>query len=177
MGRRTRRDGWRVQRRLVSLSCRRRTRSPTIGGEVERGVGLDAWQVVHGRLAGRRPSHGEMGCAGVAPRPRGSDARTIRVGGWGGLQHRRDRRSTQRDPTRADALHCRRAGVLAPSGVPLRCGGGSGAPAGAELRRPLQSRGGRSTPCGWSVRPRHRYPSRGQLTPSCRVQACLHTCL
>src|SRR5882724_2755596 len=56
------------------------------GGEVERGVGLEAWRVVCGRLEGRRLSHGELGSTGVAPRPRGSDARTLRVGGWGGLR-------------------------------------------------------------------------------------------
>jgi hypothetical protein len=41
---------------------------------------------MHGRLEGRRPSHRELGSTGVAPRPRGSDARTLRVGGWGGLR-------------------------------------------------------------------------------------------
>ena len=54
----------------------------------ERGVGLEAWRVVHGRLEGRRPSHRELGSTGVAPRPPGSDARTIRVGGWGGLRRK-----------------------------------------------------------------------------------------
>ena len=29
------------------------------GGACERGVGLEAWRVVCGRLEGRRPSHGE----------------------------------------------------------------------------------------------------------------------
>jgi len=52
----------------------------------ERGVGLAAWRVVHGRLEGRRPSHRALGSTGVAPRSRGSDARTLRVGGWGGLR-------------------------------------------------------------------------------------------
>jgi hypothetical protein len=57
---------------------------------------------MHGRLEGRRPSHGELGCAGVAPRPRGSDARTLRVGGWGGLRRHILRPSytlTERVPT------------------------------------------------------------------------------
>jgi len=51
---------------------------------------------------GRRPSHGEMGYPGVAPCPRGSDARTIRVGGWGGLRRHVLRPSctlTERVPT------------------------------------------------------------------------------
>jgi hypothetical protein len=60
--------------------------APPQRGERERGVGLEAWRVVHGRLEGRRPSHRELGCAGVARRPPGSDARTLRVGGWGGLR-------------------------------------------------------------------------------------------
>jgi hypothetical protein len=71
-------------------------------GAHERGVGLEAWRVVHGRLEGRRPSHGEMGCAGVAPRPPGSDAPTIRVGGWGGPRRHVLRPSctlTERVPT------------------------------------------------------------------------------
>ena len=76
--------------------------APPQRGERERGVGLEAWRVVHGRLEGRRPSHGEMGCPGVAPCPRGSDARTIRVGGWGGLRRNVLRPSctlTERVPT------------------------------------------------------------------------------
>ena len=71
MGSRTRRDGWRMRRRLVTPSC-------------------------------RRPSYRELGCAGVAPRPRGSDARTLRVGGWGGLRRNVLRLSctlTERVPT------------------------------------------------------------------------------
>jgi hypothetical protein len=60
------------------------------GGERERGVDLDVWRVVHGRLEGRRPSHGELGCAGVARRPPGSDARTIKGGrlGWSAAKDR-----------------------------------------------------------------------------------------
>jgi hypothetical protein len=71
-------------------------------GERERGVGLEAWRVVHGRLEGRRPSHRELGSTGVAPHPRGSDARTLRVGGWGGLRRHVLRPSctlTERIPT------------------------------------------------------------------------------
>jgi len=72
------------------------------GGARERGVDLDAWRVVQGRLEGRRPSHREPGCAGVARPPPESDARTLRVGGWGGLRRQGLRKSctlTERVPT------------------------------------------------------------------------------
>ena len=61
--------------------------------EYVRGGGLEAWRVVCGRLEWRRPSHRALGSTGVAPRPRGSDVRTLRVGGWGGLRHEDLRRS------------------------------------------------------------------------------------
>jgi hypothetical protein len=48
---------------------------------------------MHGGLEGRRPSHRALGSTGVAPRPPESDARTLRVGGWGGLRREDLRRS------------------------------------------------------------------------------------
>jgi hypothetical protein len=60
------------------------SRRVPLKGELERGVGLEAWRVVHGRLEGRRPFHGESRSSGVAPRPYESGARTAEGGrlGW-----------------------------------------------------------------------------------------------
>ena len=38
------------------------------------------------QAGGATPLSWQYGPTGVAPRPRGSDARTLRVGGWGGLR-------------------------------------------------------------------------------------------
>jgi hypothetical protein len=72
------------RRRFRLVPMRGWSRCVPLEEELERGVGVQAWRVVHGRLEGRRPSHGEEGSTGVAPRPRRSDARTAGWG-WGGL--------------------------------------------------------------------------------------------